>query len=250
MRNHSLIFILILLVLIPITAAHGEEKPNTEGVIFYMDAIATAENITFELVLRNDTKTPISLEFPSSQIYEIMVHNLENQQKYQFSKGKSFAQAIKTIDLQPGKEISWQETWKDHGLSDGEYQVSAGLKSVRINHVASDPLSTTRTVTVPTENPVFKKIEVSGKNGSYRVQGQAKPKNGIFYYTVEDGHHQQIQETKKGVSKDTSEWNTFVLDLNIPDDHLPQNGTLILNLYERENERIVHNYSVVLEKFY
>jgi len=250
MKNHSLIFILLLLVFLPITAVYGEETPNTEGVIFYMDAIATAENITFELVLRNDTKTPISLEFPSSQTYEIMVHNQANQQKYQFSKGKSFAQIIKTIDLQPEKEISWKETWKNHGLPEGEYQVSAGLHAVRINQVESEPLSTTRTVTVPAENPVFKQIEVSGKNGSYIVQGQAKPKNGTFYYAVEDGHHQQIQETKKVVAKDTSEWSNFVLELKIPDDQLPQNGTLMLNLYERENEMIVHNYSVVLEKFY
>jgi hypothetical protein len=250
MRNRSLIFILILLAVIPITAVHGEGKPNTEGVIFYMDAIATPENITFELMLRNDTKTPINLEFESSQLYEIMVYNHANQQKYQFSKGKSFAQVLKAIDLQPGKEISWHETWKDHGLPVGKYQVSAGLKAVRINHVASEPLSTTRTVMVPAENPAFKKIEVSGEKGSYRVKGQAKPKNGTFYYTVEDGHHQQVQETKKVISEDTSEWSTFVLEIKIPDDRLPQNGTLILNLYERENEMIVHNYSVILEKFY
>jgi Intracellular proteinase inhibitor len=250
MRNRSLIFILTLLAVIPITSVHGEEHPKTERVIFYMDAIATPENITFELVLRNDTKTPINLEFASSQLYEIMVHDNTNQQKYQFSKGKSFAQVLKTIDLQPGKEISWHETWKEHGLPKGEYQVSAGLKTVRINHVASEPLSTTRTVMVPAENPAFKKIEVSGENGLYRVKGQAKSKNGTFYYTVEDGHHQQIQETKKVISEDTTEWSIFVLELKIPEDDLPQNGTLLLNLYERENEMIVHNYSVVLEKFY
>ncbi|MGM0902393.1 MAG: BsuPI-related putative proteinase inhibitor [Bacillota bacterium] len=247
MRN-PLIFILILLVIIPITAVYGEEKPNTKGIIFYIDAVATPEKMTFELVLRNDTKTPINLEFASAQLYEIMLFNKANEQVYQFSKGKSFAQVLKTIDLQPNKEISWQESWKDHGLSEGDYQVTAELKAISLNKKATEPLSTSRMVHVPAKNPVFKNIEVSGERGLYRVEGQAKPKNGSFYYTVEDGHHQQIQETKKEIPGD--EWSSFVLELEIAENQLPQNGTLVLNLYERDNETIVHNYSIVLEKFY
>lgn len=247
MRN-PLIFILVLLMIIPITAVYGEEKPNTKGVIFYMDAVATPEKISFELVLRNDGKIPVSLEFASSQLYEIMLYNKENKQLYQFSKGKSFAQVIKTINLQPGSEISWEESWKDHGLSEGEYHVTAELKAINLNNMATESLSTSRTVHVPAKNPVFKNIEVSGERGTYRVEGQAKPRNGTFYYTVEDGHHQQIQETKEEISSDG--WSSFLLELEIPESQLPENGTLILNLYERDNEMIVHNYSVVLEKFY
>jgi hypothetical protein len=124
-----------------------------------------------------------------------------------------------------------------------------GEEVPKIINIASDSWSTTSsTVKIAAENPVFKKIEVSGESGSYRVEGRVKLKNGSFYYTVEDGHHQQIQETKEEVSGDG--WSSFVLELKIPDDQLPQNGTLILNLYERENETVVQDYSVILERFY
>jgi len=124
-----------------------------------------------------------------------------------------------------------------------------GKEVPKINNVASDSLiATSSTVKIADENSIFKKIEVSGESGSYRVEGIVKPKNGTFYYTVEDGHHQQIQETKEEVSGEG--WSSFVLELKIPDDQLPQNGTLILNLYERKNETVVQDYSVVLEKFY
>jgi hypothetical protein len=125
-----------------------------------------------------------------------------------------------------------------------------GEEKPKMNKLATDALSTSSTVNIATENLVFKKVVVSGDSGSYRVVGQVKSQNGSFYYTVEDGHHQQIQETRKEISGDATEWSTFVLELKIPEELLPQNGTLMLNLYERNNGAIVHNYPAVLEKFY
>ena len=113
-----------------------------------------------------------------------------------------------------------------------------------------EPLTTKSTMNVSSENPVFKQIKVSGEKGDYRVEGLAKPKKGIFYYSVEDGHHQQIEETKMEIVGDQSKWNSFVLDLEIPEEKLPQNGTLVLNLYEHNGEEIANNYPIVLEEFY
>jgi hypothetical protein len=127
-----------------------------------------------------------------------------------------------------------------------------GEEKPKLNKVASDSLSSASPsiLNESVENPVFEKVEVSGKSGSYRVEGLVKPLKGTFYYSVEDGHHQQIQETKVKISGVTTGLNPFVLKFKIPNNQLPHNGTLMLNLYERENDMIVHQYSIVLEKFY
>jgi len=250
MRKQILVLFIILVAVIPIPAVYGEGKPNAEDIIFYLDAISTPEKITFELVLRNDSKIPVSFEFPSSQFYEILVINKQGQHVYKYSDGKAFAQGVKQITLQPGKETTWQESWLEHQLPKGEYKVSGELEVVKINNKTTEPLITLSTVNVPAKNPIFKQIKVSGENGIYQVKGLAKPENRIFYYTVEDGHHQQIEETKMELAGNQSDWKAFDLTIKIPQEKLPQNGTLILNLYERSGEEIINNYPIVLEKFY
>lgn len=100
------------------------------------------------------------------------------------------------------------------------------------------------------ESPVFKDIVVSGEMGGYTVIGQANVKKGTFFYIVEDGHNQYISETAVKVKSKAPTWNPFELVIAIPAEKLPENGTLILNLYEKgESGQILDNFPVVLETF-
>ena len=123
----------------------------------------------------------------------------------------------------------------------------AGNETERI--VSTDQLQATL-VEEQSENVVFKDIAVSGKRGIYTVIGQTNVKKGEFFYTVEDGHNESISETLVKVRTNYPAWTSFKLDIDIPAEKLPKNGTLILNLYEKsESGQILDNFPVVLETF-
>jgi hypothetical protein len=104
---------------------------------------------------------------------------------------------------------------------------------------------------VPSEHSIFKEIKVSGGQGSYQIKGLCKPTNRHFFYTVEDGHHEYIRETKVDLGEKNQEWSPFSIVISIPSENLLDNGTFILNLYERnEKGGIINSYPVILEKFY
>ncbi|WP_449622018.1 Gmad2 immunoglobulin-like domain-containing protein [Robertmurraya sp. Marseille-Q9965] len=99
------------------------------------------------------------------------------------------------------------------------------------------------------EQAVFKNVLVDGEKGEYHVEGEAYTEAGAFFYTVEDGHFQYVDETKITLSEKPSA--PFNISVKIPVEQLPQNATLILNLYERDKDnQIEHNYPVILDEFY
>lgn len=98
------------------------------------------------------------------------------------------------------------------------------------------------------EQAVFKNVLVDGEKGEYLVEGEAHTEAGAFFYTVEDGHYQYVNETRITLADESP---TFKIAVKIPTEQLPDNATLILNLYERDKDnQIAHNYPVILEEFY
>ncbi len=101
------------------------------------------------------------------------------------------------------------------------------------------------------ENLFFRNVSVKGKRGKYEVTGEARPATGQFFYTVEDGHHQYVDETKGETKNKYPDWENFKISISLDKKTLPENGVLILNLYERDNKgEIFHLYPVVLEEFF
>ncbi|WP_019153280.1 hypothetical protein [Robertmurraya massiliosenegalensis] len=96
------------------------------------------------------------------------------------------------------------------------------------------------------EKSIFQNVQVKGEGGSYTVTGEANTKEGQIFYTVEDGHYQYITETVLSLSKKSAQ---FQINIKLPPEKLPENATLILHLYEKDdNGRILHSYPVVLEQ--
>lgn len=98
---------------------------------------------------------------------------------------------------------------------------------------------------------VFRHVYAVGYKGNYVVTGEAKSKAGSFYYSVEDGHAEFIHDKKVKVKGKRLKWKPFKISINIPDTALPDNGSVVLNLYERNSEgESIHSYPVILERFY
>lgn len=99
------------------------------------------------------------------------------------------------------------------------------------------------------ENNAFRKIEVSGGKGTYTVTGEARSSSGELFYLVEDGHIEFISEKKLAAKGKFPSWSTIKLDINIPEEKFPESGTIVLYLYERNNEgKLINALPVILEK--
>ncbi|MGG5253301.1 Gmad2 immunoglobulin-like domain-containing protein [Neobacillus sp. SM06] len=101
------------------------------------------------------------------------------------------------------------------------------------------------------ENVQIRHVKVLGSGGRYTVTGQVKVGEGTYFYTVEDGHNVLIPEKTLAKKADKSKWLPFKVKINLAKEQLPPNGTIIFYAYERDAQgKIVHAYSIVLEKFY
>lgn len=258
MRKVSLLIILLLIAVAPALAIGDENRTTGKSEFsFYIDPIAGPETVLFELVLQNMGNTDLAFEFPTSQKYEITVMDGNKQKVYQYSAGKSFAQAFETVTLKPQEKMKWRENWdytaRGSRVPEGEYTVTAQVKAIGVNGKPvkdKNLLTDTKTMYIPGENPVFKNIQSEGSKGVYKISGEVRPINGKFYYSVEDGHNQLVADTEVNPNAKYPEWQSFTIDITIPESKLPQNGSVILNLYERSKDgAIIHTYPVLLERF-
>ncbi|HAQ07368.1 MAG TPA: hypothetical protein DCR24_07555 [Bacillus bacterium] len=260
MKNISLSIILLLMAVAPALAVGEEQQAPSEmrDFSFFVDTVAGPEKAEFGLVLRNNGDIPLSVEFPTSQKYEITVLDSKKNKVYQYSEGRAFAQVIETLVIKPKETVKWKESWdysvEGKRIKEGEYTVIAKLKATAINRepiTDSSLLKDVKKMYIPGENPVFMQIKAEGSKGEYKVNGEARPIDGKFYYSVEDGHNELIRQTEVALGSKYPEWKSFTINLSIPSNKLPQNGSLILNLYERSKEsgEILHTFPVLLERF-
>ncbi|CAM3658805.1 BsuPI-related putative proteinase inhibitor [Mesobacillus zeae] len=234
------ILCLLLAVGAPLLVNGAERGRELAGdAHFSVEPTAGPGRATFDLILKNDSNEALVFEFPTSQHYEITVSDPEGNVVYRYSEGKAFAQVIKNLMLQPGQKVTWKESWdyryKGKRVKAGDWTVKATLKARVVGGQSQQKLEDSKSLYIPPENHVFKKILTSGSGGSYKVTGLIR-NGGEFFYSVEDGHKEYLPETKIAAGKSNRHWEPFSIRVNIPEEKLPGNGVLILNLYERKGE--------------
>jgi hypothetical protein len=101
------------------------------------------------------------------------------------------------------------------------------------------------------ENPAFRQVKVEGNKGNYIVTGETRVSKGFFFYSVENGHVEYINEKQVVTMKGGADWHTFQIQIHLLEETLPKNGSLLLNLYQKSKTgEIIHSYPLVLEQFY
>jgi hypothetical protein len=87
-------------------------------------AIPKNGEVEFLMGLRNDKEEEVEFIFNTGQRFELVVYDEKGEQKYRYSKGKMFTQAIQTIALQPGEVYEFTDSWKTDGMEEGEYKAT------------------------------------------------------------------------------------------------------------------------------
>ncbi|MBD8067571.1 BsuPI-related putative proteinase inhibitor [Bacillus sp. PS06] len=223
-----------------------------------IDSKATAGEAVLTFAVKNTSNQDVTLTFTSGQKYEIYVKNEGGMEVYRYSIDKSFLMALQDVEIKAGEEVSWQEIWdyKQTGerIAAGEYTATVEIVAAKINGIQapiSNTLKATTKITVPEENVAFRNIEVMGSGGEYTVTGEARVFEASFFYAVEDGHDYIIPETVITTKAGAPSWAPFEINLSIPSEKLPSNGTLTLELFERsaKDGEIVNMYFATLEQF-
>lgn len=227
------------------------------------DVTVASDAAVFDLKAKNVSQEQLSLTFHSGQEFEVVVMDGQGEEVYRYSAGKMFTEAIKTISLDPGKTLAWQDKWVfPEEVQGGSFKVKMFVTSRKINdkEVEIGTLSTTTNFTLPetdnqskntSEQQAFRNVSVSGGEGSYTITGEAQVFEGTFFYTVDDGHNYIVEEKMVQVKEGGPGWFPFQFEVSIPPEKLPENGTLNLTLYERsaKDDSIVNEYSVALDQF-
>lgn len=212
---------------------------------------AGQETLKIDLLLRNKANYPLSFEFGSSQFYEVEIFSQEGEKVYSSSEGKAFLQAIQTIAVKPDESKVWEEQWdyrhKGKRVQEGEYIVKARLLASNLNgkKLETKPESEA-SVYIPGQNPSFSQAKVKGRNGEYIILFKARPKSGKLWYTVEDGHNEL--QSEKTILASSNDWKSFRIKISLPSENIPENGTVVLHLYEKDEDGdIMNSYPVILE---
>ncbi|MBG9545645.1 hypothetical protein ABE29_23695 [Cytobacillus firmus] len=212
---------------------------------------AGQETLKIDLLLRNKANYPLSFEFGSSQFYEVEIFTQEGEKVYSSSEGKAFLQAIQTIAVKPDESKVWEEQWdyrhKGKRVQEGEYIVKARLLASNLNgkKLETKPESEA-SVYIPGQNPSFSQAKVTGRNGEYIILFKARPKSGKLWYTVEDGHNEL--QSEKTILASPNDWKSFRIKISLPSENIPENRTVVLHLYEKDEDGdIMNSYPVILE---
>lgn len=212
---------------------------------------AGQETVKIDLLLRNKANYPLSFEFGSSQFYEVEIFSQEGEKVYSSSEGKAFLQAIQTIAVKPDESKVWEEQWdyrhKGKRVQEGEYIVKARLLASNLNgkKLEIKPESEA-SVYIPGQNPSFSQAKVTGRNGEYIILFKARPKSGKLWYSVEDGHNEL--QSEKTIWASSNDWKSYRIKISLPSEDIPENGTVVLHLYEKDEDGdIMNSYPVMLE---
>lgn len=205
-------------------------QPDIEQTIFTMELINTGD----------DT---VELGFSSGQQFEIVVTNAETgEEVYRYSEGRAFTEAFVYKPVEPGQSLTWKEVWEyGNDIQPGTYNAEVTILASQINKqvIEGQPFVKQFSFEIPEEKErsAFRNVKVEGTAGKYKVTGEARVSEGGFMYHVEDGHNLLVEDTPVQVAEDAdSSWSEFELDIEIPEEQLPVNGTLTLVLYE-ENKK-------------
>jgi len=249
------IFLCVILIFFPFVRITGAKGVNDLDYAFYIIPTASPEMAELEMILKNKGEIPLHFEFPTSQMVEITITNQAGSVVYVYSQGKYFLQAFQTISVNPHQTIKRYEKWNYHfkgkRVPPGEYTVNAMLKPTRLNDEPIQnrmKLYSTQKLNVPEENTAYRFVKVSGTKGDYIITGEFRSTKGVLYYSVEDGHVEYMKEKQIAVNGE-QEWEPFKLHIQIPKEKLFSNGSLILNLYERDSgDKIINIYPLILKK--
>ncbi len=249
-----------------------EEEDKTDDITqllnelqFNVDVNTNKDSAAFNMELTNTSSEDLTLGFSSGQQYEIVIKDKNTDQElYRYSEDKMFTEALEYKELQSNETIQWTSDWTLEGDIQGtDFIATVSLMPMSVNDISieSNPFIEEIEFSIEKEkeesgeiiegNDAFRNINVTGSNGNYTVTGEARVFEAQFMYFVEDGHSILIDPTPVMAEQGAPSWGKFEFPIEIEQEQLPKNGTLLLVIYEEsaKDGSSVNELVVPLEQF-
>lgn len=265
-KTSIIAFLIVCTVIFLLSACNKEEdKPKVKHgeVTSQLSPVLSIQQrndgIDVLAVLENHSNHTVTLSFNRSKMFDVAILDSSRKEVFRHSKGKNYEKKREDVHIKAGASHIWKTKWKISAENN-----KAGIYTVKVtflpNKIAPGSLSTESLTVEETltlqggseekKNDTFRKIHVSGKDGTYRVSGEARVFEGSFAYSVSDGHNVFIEKNKQ-IEKGGPDWAPFSFEVKIPEDDLPINGTLMLELfyYSPKNGEKADTLAVPLQSF-
>jgi Intracellular proteinase inhibitor/Immunoglobulin-like domain of bacterial spore germination len=241
-----LIFIAFILVFSLISACSKdqekkEKKEESISAQLYPVLSVQQKNdgIHYLLALENQSNHTVTLTFDSSKMFDITVTDTAGNEKYRHSKGKKYNQDKEKVQINAGASHLWKAVWKlsPEDRKAGIYKVKATFNPSKVSPgtIKTENLSVTEILTLQSglgdiKNNSFRNIHFTGNDGEYKVSGEARVFEASFVYSVSDGHEVFVEKHEQ-TSEGAPAWAPFSFEIKVPEEDLPINGTLMLELF-------------------
>ncbi|WP_226534516.1 BsuPI-related putative proteinase inhibitor [Fictibacillus halophilus] len=197
------------------------------------------DGIDFLVALENQSNHTVTLTFDSSKMFDITVKDTTGNESYRHSKGKKYSQQTEKVQIKAGASHLWKAKWKlsPEDRKAGIYKVKAIFTPSKVTpgSIKTEELAITENLTLQSgiadlKNNSFRNIHFTGTDGKYKVSGEARVFEASFAYLVTDGHEVFV-ENHAQTAEGAPAWAHFSVEIKIPEEDLPINGTLMLELF-------------------
>ncbi|MCM3719085.1 BsuPI-related putative proteinase inhibitor [Fictibacillus phosphorivorans] len=243
-------FVLFFALIIILAIASGCSKDNEEKKVKGKESVSSQLNpvlsiqqkndgIDFLLALENQSNHTVTLHYNSTKMFDITVTDTTGKENYRYSKGKKYKQQTAKVQIQSGASHIWKTKWKlsPEERKAGIYKVKAEFTPIKVTpgSIKTEKLVITDNLTLQSgmgdlKNNSFRNIHFTGTDGEYKVSGEARVFEASFAYLVTDGH-EVLVENHAQTAEGAPAWAPFSIEIEIPEDDLPINGTLMLELF-------------------
>ncbi len=215
------------------------ESYPTQGTAHKIEVIAERPEVIVENQI-SEMQEGFIFEIKENQVLildNVKAEDFDKSWNDIFGKYEGNAIWLKTeeaLSFQVGQKVQY---WIDGGIAKS---YPAQGKAHKIEVIAERPL----------ENAAFRNLAATGSKGHYVVTGEARVFEAVMSYAVSDGHDYLVEEFHL-LDEGAPEWSPFTLDIYIPEEQLPVNGTLMVEVFEHsaKDGSVVNLLSLVLESF-
>lgn len=265
-RTPIIAFLTVCTIIFLLSACNKEEdKPKVKQgeVTSQLNPVLSIQQrndgIDVLAVLENHSNHTVTLSFNRSKMFDVAILDSSKKEVFRHSKGKNYEKKREDVHIKAHASYIWKTKWKISAENNkaGIYTVKATFlpNDISPGTLRTESLTVEETLTLQggseeKKNNSFRNIHFSGKNGTYKISGEARVFEGSFTYSVSDGHNVFIEKNEQ-VEKGGPDWAPFSFEVKIPEDDLPINGTLMLELfyYSPKNGEKEDTLAVPLQSF-
>jgi len=121
-----------------VTGSPTAAEPLTVELELKKAVFRSGEDVDLTLALTANTSEPLTLYYRTSQRYDFVVTTREGKEVWRWSAERTFLQELGQETLEPGKKVSYSESWDQKDTEGNQVPPGVYMASAESPHCDSD----------------------------------------------------------------------------------------------------------------